>query len=409
MTEVTISGDALELAGGAQVRFVRTLRLPETGTYPLPPGLGHFPLRRVADYADTVPRDWLDRGGVMLPVYRREALWLHFSSSAPVALQVAVGKVCAVSGQPWRDTLTRDPQNYVPLPDQPWLDGINSGTGTVRQFVAIPMGLGATVEGQVTGEEVWGGMQLAAHALTGAAREEWVAERERERAAAEARGRQQASPPYGPYGAAQGGGHADADHGPGAPPAFMGGPVPVAGAPLAGVPVPPAPVSAPAPAPALGAGPAGGPPDPGGAPAGGFPEPGGAPTRAARKSARAMGVGAGGQMKQDVYADARPVTDYSQDPDGRVFVHLVPAADWEAITGEIPPPTPISAQTYAEYHLPWFDWYAADGEDLPASPALSRVKPTGPWFADDQPDQPLTPTLPVVPLGDPKPVEDGDW
>ncbi|WP_436973856.1 hypothetical protein [Nocardia asteroides] len=154
-TEVTLSGDALELPGGVRITFIRTLRLPETGTYPLPPGLGVFPLRRVADYPDTVPEEWRRRGGVMLPVYQREAMWLRFSAAAPVALKVGVGKVCAVSGKPWSDELAQDPQNYLTLPEQPWMDGINSGDGTVRQFVAVPLGLGETVEGQVTGTEQW--------------------------------------------------------------------------------------------------------------------------------------------------------------------------------------------------------------------------------------------------------------
>lgn len=78
-----------------------------------------------------------------------------------------------MSGQPWSDTLSQDPQNYVAVPLQPWLDGINSGDGTVRQFVAVRHGLGATVEGQLTGEETHGGVQLAVHALTAAARKHW--------------------------------------------------------------------------------------------------------------------------------------------------------------------------------------------------------------------------------------------
>ncbi|MFJ5303118.1 hypothetical protein [Streptomyces sp. NPDC088350] len=164
---VRIDGNTLRLPGGAAVRFIRTLRLPETGTHPLPPGLGEFPVRRVADFPDTVPAQWRARGGVMLPVYLREAMWLSFGDTRePAALQVGVGKVCAVSGKPWSDRLSRDPQNYVVLPRQPWLDGINSGKGTVRQFVAVPLGLGATVEGQVTGEEVWGGVQLQSFPLT---------------------------------------------------------------------------------------------------------------------------------------------------------------------------------------------------------------------------------------------------
>src|SRR5215470_3778380 len=53
-----------------------------------------------------------------------------------------------------------EPQDYVVVPDQPWLDGINAGDGYVRQFVAMPLGLGYTVEGQVTGAEEFGGIQL---------------------------------------------------------------------------------------------------------------------------------------------------------------------------------------------------------------------------------------------------------
>ncbi|GGI97562.1 hypothetical protein [Streptomyces brasiliensis] len=195
MTETTvrIDGNTLRLPGGVAVRFVRTLRLPETGTHPLRPGLGEFPLRRVSDFPDTVPELWRARGGVMLPVYLREAMWLSFAGTTePAALQVGVGKVCAVSGKRWSDRLSRKPQNYVVLPRQPWLDGINSGKGTVRQFVAVPLGLGATVEGQVTGEEVWGGIQLQSFPLKdeplAAWRREEQARRERMRGAVGAYG-----------------------------------------------------------------------------------------------------------------------------------------------------------------------------------------------------------------------------
>src|SRR6201999_2702855 len=55
-------------------------------------------------------------------------------------------------------------QDYVVIPDQPWLDGINAGDGFIRQFVAVPLGAGLTVEGQLTGHEEQGGMTLALHA-----------------------------------------------------------------------------------------------------------------------------------------------------------------------------------------------------------------------------------------------------
>lgn len=163
--EVRILGGSVLEVGGVRLTFQRTLRIPDDGrTYPLPPGLGAFPLRRVDDYASRVPADWRERGGVFLPMYQREALWLSFGGSTPHALQIGVGKVCAISGGIFGADLRAEPQNYVVAGVQPWLDGIASGKGTIRQFVAMPLGQGYTVEGQVTGEERFGGIQLRAFA-----------------------------------------------------------------------------------------------------------------------------------------------------------------------------------------------------------------------------------------------------
>jgi hypothetical protein len=349
--QVRISDAALELPGGVTVRFMRTLRLPETGTHALPPGLGTFPLRRVADHAERAPAEWRARGGVLLPVYQREAMWLSFSSPVPVALQVGVGKVCAVSGKPWSDRLAQDPQNYVVLPRQPWLDGINSGSGTIRQFVAVPLGLGATVEGQVSGEEVWGGVQLQAFELREDVLERWhAAQAERSR-----------------------GGWGLAPLAPGMP-----GPLP----------------TAPGGALTFSAQAAGGPPPP-------------APARAA---APAMGLGAGGRMRQEVYRDERPLADWQEEPSGRVFVHLATVPQWREITGEPAPASPVDRAAYNSAGLPWFDYYDADAEDLSPAGPLADVKPVGDWLGDDQ--QPWTPVQPgqVKALGDdPGVVADGEW
>ncbi|MFI8235159.1 hypothetical protein ACIGDI_40855 [Streptomyces sp. NPDC085900] len=346
---VRIDGNTLRLPGGVAVRFVRTLRLPETGTHPLPPGLGEFPVRRVADYPDTVPEAWRARGGVMLPVYLREAMWLSFAGTAePAALQVGVGKVCAVSGKPWSDRLSRKPQNYVVLPRQPWLDGINSGKGTVRQFVAVPLGLGATVEGQVTGEEVWGGVQLQSFPLREGKLAEW---REAERRRTEL-ARERAAAPGGGYGMAM---------------------------PMA---APPAPGAAPAPAAAR-----------------------------APQAAAAMGLGVGGSMRQEVYQDDRSLDDWSEQPAGRVFVHLVTPPEWRRITGEAPPPSPVDRAAYTRAGLPWYDYYDQDAQDLSPTDTLEAVKPVGDWVGDDhEPWQAPTPHQ-VKPLKDApgKPVEDGEW
>ena len=57
------------------VGFQRTLRIPDDDkTYPLPPGLGTFPLRHVDDYATSVPAGWQEHGGVMMPMYQAVVL-----------------------------------------------------------------------------------------------------------------------------------------------------------------------------------------------------------------------------------------------------------------------------------------------------------------------------------------------
>jgi len=52
------------------VEFQRTLRLPDDNReYPLPPGLGSFPLMHVDDLGDRLPAAWDKRGGVFFPMY----------------------------------------------------------------------------------------------------------------------------------------------------------------------------------------------------------------------------------------------------------------------------------------------------------------------------------------------------
>ena len=129
-----------------EISFQRTLRIPDNGEdHFLPPGLGDFPLRHVDDFAERVPAKWLERGGIMLPMYQSEALWLSFTALAgyPFAVKIAAGKINAVSGDPWQDRMRRRPdQDYLVLPDQPWLDGFSVEKGIVRQFVAMPLGSG---------------------------------------------------------------------------------------------------------------------------------------------------------------------------------------------------------------------------------------------------------------------------
>ena len=163
MLPIATESDAVRFGDRFVLRFERTLRVPDDGTtYPLPPGLGRFQVFSIEDYRDRVPAPWLKDNGVFISMHQAEALWLSFDAAPwkPSAVTVAVGRVNAISGGEWPDTLRAAPQNYVVCPPQLWLDGINAGSGYVRQFVAMPLGRGVTVEGQVTGVEAHGGMQV---------------------------------------------------------------------------------------------------------------------------------------------------------------------------------------------------------------------------------------------------------
>jgi hypothetical protein len=151
------------------IDFQRTLRIPDTDkTYSLPPGLGSFPVRHAEDHAKKLPSNTVSRGGVILPIWQAEAMWLNFSNVGPewsldfpVAIKVAAGKINAVTGESWRTGLHRDPQDYMVSPEQPWLDGFAVEKGVIRQFVAMPLGDGYSVEEQLTGEAEWGGIQIS--------------------------------------------------------------------------------------------------------------------------------------------------------------------------------------------------------------------------------------------------------
>ena len=148
--------------------FQRTLRVPDDGRdYPLPAGLGRLPVRSVrALSSPAIPDAWRNIPSTIIPLHPAEATWLSFDGSHPFAVQIAAGGICAASGRPHVQTLSRNPQNYLSIPTQPWLDGFRVDAHTVRQFVAMPLGHGYTVEGQMTGQEKRGAVQIRVVPLT---------------------------------------------------------------------------------------------------------------------------------------------------------------------------------------------------------------------------------------------------
>jgi len=155
---VVLTDNRLRFGERLMVSFHRTLRLPEDGrTYPLPPGFGLLPVLAGPETGEGAP-------SFLVPLYRREALWIGFSAAPwkPNAVKVVAGGINAVSGLPDDSAGLGDPQNYLVCPDQPWLDGCNIGDGTIRQFVAMPLGQGYGLgAGSEAGEQ--GGLDIIAY------------------------------------------------------------------------------------------------------------------------------------------------------------------------------------------------------------------------------------------------------
>jgi hypothetical protein len=303
-----------------EIEFQRTFRIPDDGkTYPLPPGFGVFPAKLVDDCRDRVPAEWVEHGGVMLPMYQAEAMWLNFKpqrvmdrmgstitgpgcSGYPFAIRVAAGKVNAVNGEEWTKKMKKG--DYMVAPPQRWLDGFCVDKEQIRQFVAMPLGWGLTVEQQVTGKEEFGGVQIEVYPMKGDEFEKRFPKRPMLR------------PGAGRRSVLRGAG--------GQSLTSYGGEVKTSGAFTMDFCLMDA-------------------------------ERGVDETAAVRAD---MGLGAGGKMKQQIHKDPYGKSAWvKHDVSSRVYVHLANSFAWEAITRYKPPPTPCTAEEYARLGMPWFDHY----------------------------------------------------
>ncbi len=336
MFTATLRHRALHLGPRVMVQFHRTLRLPHDGkVYPLPPSLGLFPLKAVADYADRVPAAWRARGGFFLPLYQAEALWLQFSAAPwrANALLLGAGGVNVVTGARFEEGLVRDPQNYVVLPAQRWIDGFRTEAGVVSQFIAMPLGQGYTAEAQITGQERVGGLQFALYdPRPGRFPDADPAAHRRGTRGITADGGDE----YLTLGSAGSAGMpADAD-----------GVVPLSAPSLKGV---------------------------FGSARGRRVRPSIAAPQAATPAA-AMGLGAGGRMEQEILQDVYDAETWERMPLAQVEVHLVNSEFYAEITGERPPESPGTRAQYERAGYPWFATYDEVGIAGPATPALAGLK-----------------------------------
>jgi len=290
-----------------KIGFQRTLRIPDDGKiYPLPAGFGNFPLRDVDDFQGALSAPWLERGGVLIPMYQSEALWVYFSTSYPFAVKVGAGKVNAISGETLGEGLSDSPQSYLVTPEQPWLDGFAVSKGVIRQFVAMPLGTGYSVEEQLTRKSDVGGLQLEVFPMKAEACFHNLIEARLPKSLVELVD-ELTSDIWGDT------------------PQFVQRCFR-------------------------------------------------APDFSGVSEDAAMGLGAGGKMQQEIFADPYSLKDWDQSQSHRCFVHLCNSMQWRQITGDNPPHPPFTINEYASYGIPWFDYYHDDLKTLNGSAILETVK-----------------------------------
>jgi hypothetical protein len=257
---VKLTDNRIRIGARLEITLERTIRVPEDSTlHYLPPSLGEFPVRRVPKL------------GFVVPVYQREALWIRFRAPRGewTAIEPSAGGVNILTGKPTRGRLQFDPQNYIVCPKQYWIDGIVTAEGSVRQFVAVPLGAGLSV-----GEQMGRG---AAPALSLTA--------------------------------------------------FV---------PRAGINLPRY-----------------------------TPE---------VQQESVMGLGAGGTVRQKIYRDPLPKSAWNPKPAASIDIRLVNSRDWRSMTGEAPPPSPISARDYSDWGLPWFKLYEEDEVAIESTGAFDKLR-----------------------------------
>ncbi len=331
--------------GGLGINFQRTCRVPQGKINSLPAGLGSFPLYRVNDFKQGVPRDW-QADAYFFPMYKQEAMWINFQRGymeQPKAVIIGAGNINAISGKPFdpsKDKLSGKisakkgfdikleiMQNYLVVPPQPWIDGWKAEDGKVYQFVAAEMGSGETVEGQITGEETIGGIQVIVYnPLPG----------------------QNLIPETRPNEYIEGG-------------AWSFSELYDSSDTLGGLHIGSIMKCCVA--------------DAGAMSFNSSAERGILRRSSASRSVQAMGLGRGGEISQKIYPDPYGIGVWDQRPREVSRIYMVSSSDFQQITGNAAPPTPVTYKKYQELGLPWFELYDEKRSDSKGYSVFKKLKP----------------------------------
>jgi hypothetical protein len=87
-----------------------------------------------------------------------------------------------------------------------------------------------------------------------------------------------------------------------------------------------------------------------------------------------MGLAAGGKMKQKIYRDPHGRQWWDEERAIRCYIHIVNSLQWSSMTRLPMPETPVSASSYTDHGLPWFDIFDEHMKEVSTSAQLAGVQ-----------------------------------
>merc|ERR1712039_1135448 len=100
-------------------------------------------------------------------------------------------------------------------------------------------------------------------------------------------------------------------------------------------------------------------------------------------------------MRQKVHPDRQGTRAWDINAGQTVNIHLTSPAMYAAITGRLPPPTPVTAASYTQAGFPWFSLYDDDKVDDIRAPAVLAAIRSISMMRDSEDVKPL-PCVPTV-------------
>jgi hypothetical protein len=115
-----------------------------------------------------------------------------------------------------------------------------------------------------------------------------------------------------------------------------------------------------------------------------------------------MGFGAGGRIRQKIYADPHPVGTWDESAALACELHVIDARRWPDLTGEQVPTKPPTPQQYADAGIPWF-YYESEAVTLAGQAPIAGIKSVGTMFSEktgmDLPDNDMIEVAEPIKLG----------